>query len=320
MEKQELGWFAWAPGTGEAFPAALPRSAGPERGDRPELADVARLGRRALRGVLRAARSDLGPTLRGALLDHLGVLATDVAVVEESWPAYDHVNVQAGLEAWLAEPGRDHEVVGVTGFQHREFGLAELLDGRTAGAVGAPARATWPRVNLAAGPDGAGAPLRAPAPSTWSPRASGARPCCCAARTGAACSEGVSLQVVSTEPGVRPRAAAVEVRRLALAHNVFRGQVLSFGGEMFGPGPDLMQFPPPPVAGPLGAGPPRRSARVDRAPGGRRRRATGPGCSPAVSTSSGACCCTARPAPARRTRCATCWAARRDVPSSSSPV
>ena len=152
MEKQELGWFAWAPGTGEAFPAALPRSAGTERGERPELADVARLGRRAMRGVLRAARSDLGPTLRGALLDHLGVLATDVAVVAESWPAYDHVNVQAGLEAWLAGPGRDHEVVGVTGFQHREFGLAELLEDGPQEPWG-PRPGKVATVNVACGPD-----------------------------------------------------------------------------------------------------------------------------------------------------------------------
>ena len=48
---------------------------------------------------------------------------------------------------------------------------------------------------------------------------------------------GVSLQVVSTEPGAAAQAAA-EIRRAALEHNVFRGQVLSFGGEMFGPRSD----------------------------------------------------------------------------------
>ena len=46
--------------------------------------------------------------------------------------------------------------------------------------------------------------------------------------------EGVSLQIVSTEPGAAAQ-TAVEVRRMTLEHNVFRGQVLSFGGEMFGP-------------------------------------------------------------------------------------
>ena len=236
---QELGWFAVAPGTGDAFPAAVPRSAGPERGDRPELADVGRLGRRALRGVLRAARSDLGPSLRGALLDHLGVLAPDVAVVAESWPAYDHVNVQAGLEAWLAGTGRDHEVVGVTGFQHREFGLAELLEDGPQEPWG-PRPGKVATVNVACGPD------------------SSMRPCVVCAvylvtegerRTAlllrgpdrGGMHEGVSLQIVSTEPGAAAQ-AAVEVRRMTLEHNVFRGQVLSFGGEMFGPRSDLMTF------------------------------------------------------------------------------
>ena len=73
----------------------------------------------------------------------------------ESWQAYDHVNVQAGLDAWLAEPGRHHEVIGVTGFQSREFGLADLLD------VGGPSDPWGPRpgnvatVNVACGPDSA---------------------------------------------------------------------------------------------------------------------------------------------------------------------
>ena len=37
------------------------------------------------------------------------------------------MNVQAGLDAWLAEPGREHEVAGLTGFHHRVFGLADLI-------------------------------------------------------------------------------------------------------------------------------------------------------------------------------------------------
>jgi hypothetical protein len=53
--------------------------------------------------------------------------------------------------------------------------------------------------------------------------------------------QGVTLQVVSTEPGEAARAAA-DIRQLGLAHNVFRGQVLSFGGEMFEPGQSLLQF------------------------------------------------------------------------------
>ncbi|HLZ38661.1 MAG TPA: hypothetical protein VKP64_13105 [Mycobacteriales bacterium] len=67
---------------------------------------MARLARRALRAVVRAARAELAPTLTGRLLEHLGPVPADTAVVEESWRPYDHVNVQAGADAWLAEPGR----------------------------------------------------------------------------------------------------------------------------------------------------------------------------------------------------------------------
>ena len=43
-----------------------------------------------------------------------------------SWQAYDHVNVQIGLDAWLAAPGREHVLAGITGFRHVSFGLGDL--------------------------------------------------------------------------------------------------------------------------------------------------------------------------------------------------
>mgnify|MGYP003693536449 CR=1 FL=1 len=84
---------------------------------------------------------------------------------------YDHVNVQAGLDAWLAEPGREHEVAGITGFRHRTFGLADLTQpsgwshGLGLGSV---------TTDYAAVGAGRGHPrLRAVCASTWSPRTDG---------------------------------------------------------------------------------------------------------------------------------------------------
>src|SRR4051794_14495353 len=94
----------------------VPGGTGEPATPRPEPADLVRLGRRALRSIVRTARADLAPTLTRRLLDHLGPGATGAAVVQEQWRAYDHVNVQAGLDAWLAEPGREHEVVGIARF------------------------------------------------------------------------------------------------------------------------------------------------------------------------------------------------------------
>jgi hypothetical protein len=207
----------------------------PADGDlRPELADVRRLVRRGLRAMVGAARADERPTLSRLLAEHLGPEAAALEVVQQSWPAYEHVNVQAGLDAWLADPRRTWELIGVVGFQHRPFGLAELLAGSDASRDPfGPQPGNAARVNLAAGPDGE------------------VRPCVrCGldlvtegeARTaillrGSEADMGVpvtGLHVVSTDPELAARAAA-EIRAAALARNVFRGQVLSFGGEVFAP-------------------------------------------------------------------------------------
>jgi len=37
----------------------------------------------------------------------------------QDWPPFEQVNVQAGVDAWLAQDGRRHEIVGVTGYGAR---------------------------------------------------------------------------------------------------------------------------------------------------------------------------------------------------------
>ena len=96
------GTFAPSPGLAPSSGGARPGADGEPV--RPELADFARLGRRALRKVVHAARrhgahADQGPP--GASRP----AGPGPPVVAETWPAYDHVNVQAGLDAWLAERG-----------------------------------------------------------------------------------------------------------------------------------------------------------------------------------------------------------------------
>jgi hypothetical protein len=219
-------------------------------GLRPELADVGRLARRGVRAVVGAARAGERPSLAGLLAAHLGPDRAGLEVVQEIWAQYDHVNVQAGIDAWLAEPGRRAELIGVAGYQHMPFGLADLLadDGRQQ-----PPLALRPsnpaRVNLAAGPAGQVRPcvrcgiylvtdalvtdagpdgevrsavlLRGPERHMGMPQ--------------------VVVEVVSTGPGAAARAAG-RIRALALEHNVFRGQVLAFGSEVFGHGETLLSF------------------------------------------------------------------------------
>ena len=208
---------------------------------RPELADVGRLVRRGVRAVVGAARAGERTSLAGILAAHLGPDRASLDTVGETWPAYEHVNVQAALDAWLAGPGRSAELVGIAGHQRAMFGLADLLadDGGQPHPFGLrPANPS--RTNLAAGPDGEVRPcvrcgiwlvtegdartavlLRGPEPHMGPPA--------------------TDVQVVSTDPAAAAR-IATELRALALEHNVFRGQVLSFGQDVFGHGQSLLTF------------------------------------------------------------------------------
>src|SRR4051812_16581307 len=91
--------------------------------DRLRLSDVGKLMRRTRRRVVGVARADDRPTFGKLLRGHLGGSVDDLEVVEESWPGYDHVNVQVGLDSWLAAPGREHRLVGMAHTHHMEFGL-----------------------------------------------------------------------------------------------------------------------------------------------------------------------------------------------------
>lgn len=240
----QIGWSSHSP-----LPGVVPMDGTAPDGDlRPELADVRRLVRRGVRAVVGAARAGERPTLSGVLVEHLGGRATELDVVEETWAAYDHVNVQAGLDAWLARPGRSAQLVGVVGYQHRPFGLGELLsdDGQPHDPYG-PRPGNAASVNLACGPDGeirpclrCGMYLVAEGELRTAVLLRGANP-----EFG---QDRVSVQVVSTHPAAAARVAA-EIRAAALQHNVFRGQVLSFGQEVFGHGQTLLQFHRRPATG-----------------------------------------------------------------------
>jgi ATPase family associated with various cellular activities (AAA) len=229
------GWVAYAPLTRAAGQAAA------DVGDRPELADVGRLARRLVRQAIHAARADEA-SIQRRLADHLGAEAGELPVASSSWPRYDQVNVQAGVDAWLAEPGREHEVAGITGFGHRMFGLADLAQlgtrqpGLGLGSVttdllpSGPDAATLACVQcalyLVSDADGPVALLVRGPEEHMSP--------------------GVTVEAVAGSAG-RAHRAVDDIRRLSIARNVFRGHVIEFGGEVFGYDRDaLLSFQPRP--------------------------------------------------------------------------
>ena len=207
------------------------RLPGADQESRPELADVGRMARRLMRRAVMAARAQDEPA-RQLLLDHLGPGASGVPVVIGSWQRYDHVNVQAGLDAWLAAAGREHELIGITGFHDMSFGLADVIQPGRSGSylgVGSVARTALPA--------GSGGATRA----------------CVECGLYLVDDHGTRLALLLRGPDEHDRweDARVEIacpdqdraqqvlddiRRLAVEHNVFRGQVITFGGEVFGRG------------------------------------------------------------------------------------
>lgn len=236
-------WYADEDGDDGAIPGVRVRMlSGIETGDDNEqlrLSDIGKLARRARRRVVGAARADDRPTFATLIAEHLGVPLEGMEVVEESWPSYDLVNVQVGLNAWLDErdpqaaaPRRSYRLVGFAGHRHREFGLADLLQ-RQAGHEDygpTPGNVSWS--NLASGPDGHVQPAVRAGLYLVSEGATRSAILVLAAdpESGMGAAQ---VHVVGNHRGVAG-AVAAEIRRLALVHNVFRGQVISFGRDMFG--------------------------------------------------------------------------------------
>ncbi|HEY6278867.1 MAG TPA: ATP-binding protein [Streptosporangiaceae bacterium] len=200
----------------------------PEAEARPELADVGRLARRIVRQVVTTARAE-DTSVRRLLADHLGGSAATLPVARGAWPRYDHVNVQAGLDAWLAEPGIEHEVRGLTGFHHTMFGLADLAQpGARHFAMGLGS------VSTEALPAGPGGVTRACVSCALYLVTSPEGPLVLLVRGPEehGPSEDVTVEVACAD-AARGQSVVAEIRRLAVAHNVFRGHVTSFDDEVF---------------------------------------------------------------------------------------
>ncbi len=208
----------------------------------PEFADLRRYGRRLVDTFVSRAREAERPRFSSLIAAHLAVPTDALPVAEQQWPAYEHVNVQAAIDAWLAEPGRTHEVVGVTNYRHRgPFGLSDLMAVRSPMEVmHGPQPGNVSRVALPTGPAGE------------------TRQCLRAAVLLVTDGDGrIALLVRGADPDDDRMGVGVEIaadrddvasqvtsrlRDLAVEHNVYRGQVVSFGRSMFGHHGSVLQF------------------------------------------------------------------------------
>jgi cell division protease FtsH len=193
--------------------------------------EVARFGRTFQEFMLRISQM-AGTTTDSAVRDlidrHLQVDTEALPVVSQSFPSYDHVNVQVAMSAYLGATGRSHELVGFIGQQRHYGSLSDVIEMARYGGVRI---GSVDLVNLPIGPeetlpcvqfglflifDGTDrlvVLMRGPREDT--PQVA------------------VSLEIVAAEERVA-RSFLEEIRRLMVELNVFRGQMLSFGESQMG--------------------------------------------------------------------------------------
>ena len=199
----------------------------------PELADLKRYGRRLVRRFVTQARADDQPAFARLIADHLGVPTHDLPLVEERWEPYEHVNVQRALDAWLAEPGRSVETVGMTGYRHRgPFGLADLLSPDNEFGHRGMRPGNVSRVSLPVGPRGEKLECARAAVLLVSDD-DGPMVLLFRGSDPESDAYGVTIEAVGTRPEQAGQATS-RLRELAAEHNVFREQVVSFGHDVFG--------------------------------------------------------------------------------------
>jgi ATPase family associated with various cellular activities (AAA) len=206
--------------------------------DHPELADVGRLARRLLDRAVQTARTEDQP-LRRLILDHLGPDAASLPTVSATWPSYEHVNVQVGLDAWLAAAGeRTHEVFGITGIgmmRNMEIvGIGDLLQPPNNGPFGSAGVGGVLTTAVASGPNGQTHPCVSH--GIYLVDDAGARLAIVLQPVSRGPNPEVVLQVTGAEQD-QIQAILGEIQTLANERSVFRGQVISVGPEVFGPGP-----------------------------------------------------------------------------------
>jgi len=204
--------------------------------NRPELSDAGRLTRKLLQRAVRAARSEDQP-LRRVLIDHLGPDAAALPTVSDNCPLYEHVNLQVGVDEWLVvSPQRTHEIIGIAGvgmLRHSDVTIGDLLQEGLHTHVGHAGIGAPVMSNLPCGPDGQ---TRACVSNgIYLVRDGDDRLVIMFLPTAMGPQAEVNLQIMGTDQG-KVEQVLRDIWRLAHERSVFRGQVISFGPDLFGRG------------------------------------------------------------------------------------
>jgi hypothetical protein len=214
--------------------------------------EFAALFRRFLERMARPAGE--GPSLAERLADHLGVDPIGLSAIAESFESWEHANVQAALDAYLAQPGHDAQLVGVLGGQKRGFGvgLSDLLVTRALSVAGSPAGGSRSGpvdyVNVAAGPGRSLACIQFGVVLITAPDGTLAVLIRTADERSGPMGAKVTLEVMAPDPE-QALAFLAEFRGLMLEHNVYRGQVVSLARRQPPYGTLAVEFHPRPNVG-----------------------------------------------------------------------
>ncbi|HEX8632099.1 MAG TPA: ATP-binding protein, partial [Catenuloplanes sp.] len=188
--------------------------------------DVRRFGRQFhefMEAMSRLRPAEEPSPLWQRLRDHLGAEPAGLPVVTETFAAYEHPNVQAALDAYLAGSGATAELVGITGPGREHEGLTDIVV-----ATGHNRQFSLGAVDYTTVPVGVGRETSCVSFGLYL-ITSGAERLGVLMRVGARRSGmmQLSLEVLSADAEVARRFLRT-IRDLAVRNHVCRGQVLSF--------------------------------------------------------------------------------------------
>ncbi len=199
---------------------------------------------RALVGLLDVARRTLSDEpatseLVGRVTSHLGCGLSEVVAVHERFPIWDHVNVQCGVDAYLARHGSAGTWFGIAAGMMRPH--QDLLSRLAAPAPGPLGRAGSASYGTAAtGPETDTEVVALGLIATTAPEGAPVVIGLRAEREFGPPYGDLEILAASRDAASATR---TEIARLSAGHNVFRGQVLSFG-ESEHRGNELVSFLP----------------------------------------------------------------------------
>lgn len=195
---------------------------------------------------VRTMRAGAGPNeVAAKIAGHLGCDQAAIVPVAERFPNWEHVNIQRGVDAYLAEHGSDGTWFGLSSAMRRPH--EDLMTLITAtGGLGGPINLAAPSFGIAPiGPDENTEVVQLGMIATVSP---GGTRVVIGIRSMAAFGPPFCFLDVLAPDQNEAIATRNEIERLMRLHDVYRGQVLSFGQSEHH-GNELVSFLPRPAVG-----------------------------------------------------------------------